>query len=144
MTKSKSNATSFKKGRKKTGGRAAGTPNKTTMLLREAVLAGAEAAGNELGGDGHVSYMKFMALNHPKTFFPVYATSMPQQLEPEPKVLHTMEDLCESLREFGIEPETFAQALLGPPELTQPKISTGRGSRVEDDPSNASTRGGEV
>ncbi len=147
MPKSKSNGTSFKKGRKKTGGRKAGTPNKTTMLLREAVLAGAEAAGNELGGDGHVSYMKFVALNHPKSFLPLYASSMPQQLEPEPpegKVFHTVEDVREHLREFGIEPEAFAQALLGPPPFVPAEVSAGGGPRVEDDASDSSIRGGEV
>ena len=52
--KPKSNATSFKKGRKKTGGRKAGTPNKTTGFFREAVLTAAENAGNKVGGDGLV------------------------------------------------------------------------------------------
>ena len=65
MSKTKANATSFKPGRAKTGGRKAGTPNKTTTVLREAVLIAAEAAGNEVGGDGIDSFFKWVALSHP-------------------------------------------------------------------------------
>jgi hypothetical protein len=96
----KSNATSFKKGRKKTGGRKAGTPNKTTMVFREVVQAAAEAAGNKLGRNGHVGYMTWVALNYPPSFLRLYADSMPQQLEPEQtsppeedeKLIYTIED----------------------------------------------------
>jgi hypothetical protein len=152
----KSNGTTFKKGRKKTGGRKAGTPNKRTMLLGEAVLAAAEAAGNELGGDGHVSYMKFVALNQPKTFFPVLVSSMPQQLEPEPSdgdtVLHTMDDVRAHLRSLGIAPEALGRALLDSPSRSHDEeYSTTAGQTsstgdrdVEDDASNASTGRGEV
>ncbi len=64
----------------KTGGRKAGTPNKATRsfgeLMLAAAAAAAEAAGNEMGGDGHVSYLKFIALNHPKIVLPQYATRL--------------------------------------------------------------------
>ena len=110
--KPKSNATSFKKGRKKTGGRKAGTPNKTTTVFREAMLTAAEAAGNEIGGDGRASYLKWIALDYPTSFFPHLARSMPQQLEPEQTsppeedmVLHTMEEVREHLRQRGVPPE---------------------------------------
>ena len=76
----KSNATSFKKGRKKTGGRKAGTPNKTTRILREVVLAAAEAAGNELRGNGDVGYMTWFALNYPPSFVPLYIKAMHSSL----------------------------------------------------------------
>ena len=118
--KPKSNATSFKKGRKKTGGRKAGTPNKTTWVFREAVLTAAEAAGNEVGGDGLISYLKSVALNHPTSFLPLLARAMPQQLEPEQtsppeegkRVLHTMKEVREELRRGGVPPDAFARALL--------------------------------
>jgi len=117
--KPKSNATSFKKGRKKTGGRKAGTPNRTTGFLREEVLTAAEAAGNELGGDGRVGYFKWVALNHPPSFLSLLARSLPQQLEPEQtsppeddKVLHTIEEVREELIRNGVPPEALGRALL--------------------------------
>ena len=61
MSKPKSNATTFKPGRKKTGGRKGGTPNKKTQVLNEAILIAGEAAGNEKGTDGLVSYLKWAA-----------------------------------------------------------------------------------
>lgn len=95
----KSNATSFKRGRKKTGGRKPGTPNKTTMFFKEAVLAAAEAAGNETGRDGHVGYLTEVALKCPSSFLALYRCAMPQQPEPEKTppdaevpVVHTMQE----------------------------------------------------
>jgi hypothetical protein len=116
--KPKSNATSFKKGRKKTGGRKVGTPNKTTRSLRELVLAVAEAAGNEVGGDGHFSYMKMVALEHPKSFLPIFADAKLHQFEPDQtsppgdEILHTLEEVCEHMTLEGVPPEQFALALL--------------------------------
>ena len=155
--KPKSNATSFKKGRMKTGGRKAGTPNKATRSFRELMLAAAEAAGNEMGGDGHVSYLKFIALNHPKIFLPQYASSMTQQLEHEQisppedeRVLHTGEEIREELRRESVPPVALVVALIDgmTPEEREnvrkwSKIMT-VDRRVEDDASNDSTRGGEV
>jgi hypothetical protein len=157
--KPKSNATSFKRGRKKTGGRKAGTPNKTTWVLREAALTAAEAAGNEVGGDGLISYLTWVALNHPTNFLPLLVRSMPQQLEPEQtsppeeeeKVLHTIEEVREELRLRGVPPDAFARALLresaeGLPEQehsgTAGLTSSTDDRGVEDDASYASTRGG--
>ena len=152
--KPKSNATSFKKGRKKTGGRKAGTPNKTTGFFREAVLTAAENAGNKVGGDGLVSYLKWVALKHPSSFLNLLGRLMPQQLEPEQtsppeeeKVLHTTEEIYEQLTVFGVPPETFAHALLAIHKERSQKAgqtSSTDDRRVEDRASNTSTRGGEV
>ena len=38
----------------KTGGRQKGTPNKTTALLKDAILKAAEQSGNHIGADDHV------------------------------------------------------------------------------------------
>ncbi len=48
------NATGFTKGRSKSGGRKAGTPNKVTSALKEAILEAAEVAG---GNEGLVGYL---------------------------------------------------------------------------------------
>jgi hypothetical protein len=108
----------------KTGGRKAGAPNKATRsfgeLMLAAAAAAAEAAGNEMGGDGHVSYLKFIALNHPKIFLPQYASSMSQQLEPEQisppeeeTVLHSGEEICEELRRDGVPLDGLFLRFLG-------------------------------
>jgi hypothetical protein len=144
----KSNATSFKKGRKKTGGRKAGTPNKTTWVLREVVQAAAEAAGNELGRNGHVGYMTWVALNYPPSFLRLYADSMPQQLEPEQTsppeesvVLHSIEEIREQLSQYGVSPDQLGRALLGVPERpgTAGPTSSTDDHCVEDDASDDST-----
>jgi hypothetical protein len=161
LGKPKSNATSFKKGRKKTGGRKAGTPNRTTGFFREAMLAGAEAAGNELGGDGLVSYFKWLALGEPKSFLPALDHRMPQQLEPEQTsppeeetVLHTGGEVCEHLRRCGVRPDQYVLALvrqMAPDERENVRkswsnfINSMSDDRcVEDDASDAPTRGDEV
>ena len=154
--KPKSNATSFKKGRKKTGGRKAGTPNKTTWALTEAALTAAETAGNEVGGDGLVGYLTWVALNYATSFLPLLTRSMPQQLEPEQTsppeeetVLHTGEEICEQLRRRGVPLDSFVLALLRGMTLDEREhvrkfglTSSTDDHRVEDDASHASTRGG--
>jgi hypothetical protein len=115
--KPKSNASSFKKGRKKTGGRKAGTLNKTTRVFWEAILMAADDAGNKKGGDGLVSYLTWVALNHPTNFLSLLDRRMPQRLEPEQPPeeephLGTIEEVRDYLREKGVHPDTFARALL--------------------------------
>jgi hypothetical protein len=153
MSKRKANAASFKKGRKKIGGRKAGTPNKTTWVLREVVLAAAEAAGNKLGRNGHLGYMTWVALNYPPHFLRVYADSMPRQLEPEQtapfegrEVIHTMEELREELMLRGVPPAALARVLVqGDDPLDSQEHSGTAGPTssaddhcVEDDTSNDS------
>jgi hypothetical protein len=144
MTKSKSNRTRFKPGRKKTGGRAAGTPNKTTRTLREEVLAAAEAAGNEVGGDGRVGYWKWVALNDPKSFIPQLVRLIPQE-EPDPPdsvVLHSIEEVRDALREYGVPPDAFARALLAHSDKSDRHSGTAASSTgdrgVEGDATDAS------
>ena len=154
----KSNATSFKKGRKKTGGRTAGTPNKTTRTFREMMLAAAANAGNEMGLDGEVGYLTEVAIKCPSSFLHELARAMPRQLEPEQTspsedddtVLHTVEEVYEELRQYGVPPDSFARAILhhctkAPPEQEHSGLTSSTDDRrVEDDASDDSTRGGEV
>ena len=137
-------------GRKKTGGRKAGTPNKTTWVLREVVQAAAEAAGNKLGGNGQRGYMTWVALNYPPSFLRLYADSMPQQREPPSEeeddevVLHTIEQVREYLTQQGVPPELHARALLGNLDKQEHSGTAGLTSStddhcVEDDASDDST-----
>lgn len=150
--KPKSNATSFKKGRTKTGGRKAGTPNKMTRNLIEAVLAGGEAAGNKVGRDGLVSYFKWVALNHPASYLSLVGR-MPQQPEPEQTspsegkvILRTVEDFRNAMIRFGVPMHQIARlASEGLPEQehsgTAGPTSSTDDRRVEDDASDDSDCG---
>ena len=62
--------------RKKTGGRSKGTPNKTTALLKDAILKAAEQAGD---GD-MVAYLKAQALANPGPFMALLGKVLPMQV----------------------------------------------------------------
>jgi hypothetical protein len=58
---------------RKTGGRQAGTPNKTTARLREAIEQAFEAAGG-------VEYLTRLARDEPRIFLPLLARLLPTSL----------------------------------------------------------------
>ena len=58
-------------------GRPKGIPNKTTTLLKEAILAAAESAGGE---DGLVGYLKAQAVDNPGPFMSLLGKVLPLQL----------------------------------------------------------------
>src|SRR3954452_22229335 len=60
----------------KTGGRQAGTPNKTTALLKDAILKAAEQAGD---GD-LVAYLKKQAKENPGSFMTLLGKVLPTQV----------------------------------------------------------------
>ena len=62
---------------KKTGGRQKGTPNKTTALLKDAILKAAENAGNKVGDDGLISYLEIQALENPGPFMSLLGKVLP-------------------------------------------------------------------
>lgn len=68
--------------RSKTG-RAKGTPNKTTALLKDAILKAAENAGNKLGSDGLVSYLETQATENPGPFMALLGKVLPMQVTGE-------------------------------------------------------------
>src|SRR5208337_1390711 len=76
----KANATTFRKGKPKTGGRAPGVPNKSTKVFDEALLIAAENAGNKRGKDGVVSYLTWVA-EKPAIFMPTLTRRIPRQVE---------------------------------------------------------------
>lgn len=72
--------TKFKKGNKASPGRPKGVPNKTTALLKDAILKAAQEAGG--GGDeGTVNYLKRQAEKNPGPFMALLGKVMPTQLE---------------------------------------------------------------
>lgn len=69
--------------RSKTG-RAKGTPNKTTKLLKDAILKAAEQAGNKIGDDGLVSYLEQQATDNPGPFMALLGKVLPMQVIGDP------------------------------------------------------------
>jgi hypothetical protein len=68
--------------RSKTG-RAKGTPNKTTALLKDAILRAAEAAGGEETDDspgGLVAYLQAQAIANPAPFMALLGKVLPMQI----------------------------------------------------------------
>jgi hypothetical protein len=69
--------------RSKTG-RAKGTPNKTTALLKDAILQAAELAGDKVGNDGLVSYLTAQAIDNPGPFLSLLGKVLPIQMVGDP------------------------------------------------------------
>ncbi len=65
------------KGNPKTGGRQRGTPNKTTALLKDAILEAAQQAGGDT--DGLVAYLKKQAEENPGPFMALLVKVLPLQ-----------------------------------------------------------------
>jgi hypothetical protein len=65
------------KGLPKSGGRQRGTPNKTTALLKDAILLAAERAGGEAG---LVGYLQTQATASPGPFMALLGKVLPTQL----------------------------------------------------------------
>ena len=68
--------------RQKTGGRKKGTPNKTTALLKDAILMAAQKAGG--GGDeGITNYLLDQADDNPVAFMSLLGKVLPMQVTGE-------------------------------------------------------------
>jgi hypothetical protein len=62
-------------------GRKKGVPNKTTALLKDAILRAAEQAGNKVGNEGMVSYLALQAEENPGPFMSLLGKVLPMQVE---------------------------------------------------------------
>jgi len=62
-------------------GRKKGVPNKSTQLLKDAILKAAENAGNKHGKDGLVSYLEQQAEENPGPFLALLGKVLPHQIE---------------------------------------------------------------
>jgi hypothetical protein len=74
----------FEKGKKRppNAGRKVGSINKTTGMLKEAVLMAAQQTGDPgmRGHDGLVGYLRFVAREYPPAFVSLLARVLPQQV----------------------------------------------------------------
>lgn len=66
--------------RRKTGGRKKGTPNKTTALLKDAIIEAATKAGNK---EGLVGYLTRQADENPAAFMTLLGKVLPMQVTGE-------------------------------------------------------------
>lgn len=67
-------------------GRTKGTPNKTTALLKDAILKAAEATGEDGQGKGKLTgYCKFLARQEPKAFAGLLGRILPTQISGDPE-----------------------------------------------------------
>jgi hypothetical protein len=103
----KSNQTSFRPRRKKTGGRKAGVRNKKTTVMMEAIISAAEAVGSDgAGKDGLVGYLTTVANKNVRAFCSLLGRVMPLQTEPEekrePVVDRSAEEVRAVLRRRGL------------------------------------------
>jgi hypothetical protein len=64
-------------------GRPKGALNKTTALLKDAILKAAEQAGNKVGDDGMVSYLEVQAIENPGPFMALLGKVLPMQFTGE-------------------------------------------------------------
>src|ERR1035437_8965249 len=116
MSKRKSNGTTFKRGRRKTGGRRLGVPNWNTRVLREAVLLAAAAAGSEKGRNGLFLYLKKVAKRQPAVFMPVLARLLSLQVESQQTSktevrYRSVAELRQELIKRGVPVDTIYPAL---------------------------------
>ena len=74
-----SDTTEFKKKRTKSGGRVKGTPNKTTVMVKTAILK----AFDKLGG---VEYLIEVGKAEPKAFLTLLAKILPAEIKADVKV----------------------------------------------------------
>ena len=61
-------------------GRPKGVPNKTTALLKDAILRAAEKAGAKVGNEGLVSYLEDQAEKNPGPFMSLLGKVLPMQV----------------------------------------------------------------
>jgi hypothetical protein len=62
-------------------GRKAGVPNKTTALLKDAILKAADGAG---GKDGLIGYLQIQAVSNPGPFMGLLGKVLPMQVSGDP------------------------------------------------------------
>ncbi|EJF90938.1 hypothetical protein [Bartonella melophagi] len=64
-------------------GRVKGVPNKTTRILKEAVIKAAEQAGSKYGTEGLISYLERQALKCPAAYLALLGKILPLQVTGE-------------------------------------------------------------
>ena len=83
---------------RKTGGRVKGTPNKTTMALKEAILLAAQEHGeDDIGTDGLLGYLRKVAREDVKAFTGLLGRLLPLDVSGEVGLVVTLGSDAEKL-----------------------------------------------
>ncbi len=79
----------------KTGGRKAGTPNKSTQALKDAILLAAEQVGQDGKGKGGLTgYLRAVAMQDVKAFASLLGRVLPLQINAS--VRHSVADISDA------------------------------------------------
>lgn len=120
------------------GGRKPGAINKTTKLLREVILTGAEKAGSDgEGKDGLVGYLKWLSRAEPASYAMLLGKILPLQLHmtgnnpndlPNSPPRMTADEIRQELERRGLRMPTMIdvtpeKATLSPPEEEEQEAS---------------------
>ena len=120
MEERPSNSSHFQPGRGKTGGRQPGVHNRTTRLLKEAILLAAELEGRDgEGTDGLVGFLRRMANEDLRAFAMLLGRVLPLQVD-DTRVevtYQTVEEVRRELEAQGINIEMVKKALHQPVEV---------------------------
>jgi hypothetical protein len=105
----------FKKGEHRIG-RAKGTPNKTTTLLKDAIIEASVRLGRDgKGKDGTVGYLMWLGRNEPAVYGRMLEKILPMQLEVKDttKKTYTAEEAKAELEERGLPvPQSLADLVI--------------------------------
>jgi hypothetical protein len=145
----------FKKGNTKrkdgVSGRQAGVPNKTTQVMKDALILAAEACGDlsgikhkdlskagvEHGKDGLPGYLRWAAKCEPRAFLRLLGRLMPMQVKVDTftqTVYRSGEEIKHDISQRGLNMRAFGQLLL---EAHQAKEEVGEnGDLIEHDPNH--------
>lgn len=98
----------FKKGHEKIAGREKGTQNKTTVLLKEAIITAAEYEGSDhKGKEGLIGFLRVLSRREPAVFGRLLEKLLPYQLtgkdgSPMQVVHNTKQELLDRMKERGM------------------------------------------
>ena len=103
----------FQPGHRREHGRARGTPNRVSRLVREAIVEAAALVGEDgEGAEGLVGYLKLLAVTEPRAYASLLGRVLPYQITVDdgPQPLATVEELAEELRRRGLPvPEPYRE-----------------------------------
>jgi hypothetical protein len=136
----------FEKGWEGGPGRQKGGHNKTTRMLKDALLLAAGEVGDlsgiaredlskegiEKGKDGLVGYLRWAAKCEPKAF--LHILGKPSQMKVDtftPPVYHSVEELGHAISQRGLNMKSFGQLLIEAHEAKAGEVNAGKNTTID-------------